>query len=216
MNHLSRIILAGAIALSLSPMASAQSAEGVAMAASAPGARAGAVEIEIRARIVEIDKADRTVTLRGPKGNVVTVDVPPDVKNFDQMSVGDDVVVRHLAAVVAVLEPMAKRTGIRERIETTEVAKAPAGGMPGYAEMRTVEILAIIQSLDRKKNQVTLRGAKRTVTVDVPPSVDIKKLKVDDEVRVVFTEATVISVQSAAPAAAPASAAKPAAAASKS
>jgi hypothetical protein len=175
--------------------------------------RGGAAEIELRARIVEIDKADRTVTLRGPKGNVVTVDVPPSVKNFAQMSVGDDVVVRHLAAVVAVLEPMAKRTGIRERIETTEVAKAPAGGMPGYAEMRTVEVLAIIQSLDRKKNQVTLRGAKRTVTVDVPASVDIKKLKVDDEVRVVFTEATVISVESAAPAAAPASAAKPAAAA---
>ena len=216
MNHLSRVILAGAIALSVSPIVSAQSAEGVAMAASAPGMRGGAAEIEIRARIVEIDKADRTVTLRGPKGNVVTVDVPPSVKNFAQMSVGDDVVVRHLAAVVAVLEPMSKRTGIRERIETTEVAKAPAGGMPGYAEMRTVEVLAIIQSINQKKNQVTLRGAKRTVTVDVPASVDIKKLKVDDEVRVVFTEATVISVEAAAPAAAPASAAKPAAAASKS
>ena len=85
--------------------------------------------------------------------------------------------------------------------------------MPGFAEMRTVEVLAIIQSINQKKNQVTLRGAKRTVTVDVPASVDIKKLKVDDEVRVVFTEATVISVEAAVPAAAPASAAKPAAAA---
>ena len=211
MNHLSRVILAGAIALSFSPMVSAQSAEAVAVAASAPGARAGAVEIEIRARVVEIDKADRTVTLRGPKGNIVTVDVPPSVKNFAQMSVGDDVVVRHLEAVVAVLEPVAKRTGIRERIETTEVATAPAGGMPGYAEMRTVEVLAIIQSINQKKNQVTLRGAKRTVTVNVPASVDIKKLKVDDEVRVVFTEATVISVQHTDATAAPA----PAAAASK-
>ena len=241
MNHLSRVILAGAIALSFSPMVSAQSAEAVAVAASAPGARAGAVEIEIRARVVEIDKADRTVTLRGPKGNIVTVDVPPSVKNFAQMSVGDDVVVRHLEAVVAVLEPMSKRTGIRERIETTEVAKAPAGGMPGFAEMRTVEVLAIIQSINQKKNQVTLRG------VDVPgaakplrqcapcvsvlcssefaeqfhdapgfgwepvsPGVDIKKLKVDDEVRVVFTEATVISVEHPT-----AAAAAPAAAASK-
>ena len=207
MNPLSRVILAGAIALSLSQLASAQSAEVVAVAASAPGIRAGAAEIEIRARVVEIDRADRTVTLRGPKGNVVTVDVPPGVKNFSQMRVGDDVVVRHLAAVVAELEPVAKRTGIRERIETTETAQAPAGGMPGYAQMRTVEVLAIIQSINPKKNQVTLRGAKRTVTVDVPPSVDIKKLKVDDEVRVVFTEATVISVTHAAPAAAAASAA---------
>jgi hypothetical protein len=83
--------------------------------------------------------------------------------------------------------------------------------MPGYAEMRTVEVLAIIQSINKKKNQVTLRGAKRTMTVDVPASVDIKKLKVDDEVRVVFTEATVISVQHTDATAAPA----PAAAASK-
>jgi hypothetical protein len=53
------------------------------------------------------------------------------------------------------------------------------------------------------------------MTVDVPASVDIKKLKVDDEVRVVFTEATVISVQHPDAAAAAAAAPAPAAAASK-
>jgi len=209
----SQLALAGAVSLSLCLPALAQGVAVAETAASAPNIRAASREVVIRARVVELDKADRTATLRGPKGNLVTVDVPASVKNLDQVNVGDDVVIHHLAAVVAKLEPMAKRTGIRERIERTEGAVSAPGQLPGLSEVRTVEVLAVVQSLNAKTRQATLRGARRTVTVDVPSDVNMRDLKVGDEVRAVFTEATVISVERAPTPATPAVKAAPAAAA---
>ena len=207
MTFLPRLILASALALTFAAPACAQSVTVATTAASAPSVRASAREVEIRARVVEIDKVGRTVTLRGVRGNVVTVDVPASVKNLDQVSVGDFVTVRHLSAVIARLEPLAKKSGIRERIESTETTTAPEGGLPGVSELRKVEVLAIVQSINRKAHQATLRGAKRTVTVDVPSDVDLTQVKVGDEVRAWFTEAVVISVERAVPAARAASAA---------
>jgi hypothetical protein len=151
-------------------------------------------EVEIRARVVELDMARRLATLKGPKGIVVTVEVPAEVKNFDQVRVGDDLVVRYAAAVVARLEP-ASKGGIRERVESTSAATAASGGMPGSAAQRTVEVLVVVQALDRKARTATLRGAKRTVSVNVPEGIDISKIKVGDEVHAVMIEALVLNVE---------------------
>jgi hypothetical protein len=198
MKTMSRYTLAAALALSLPMLATAQSATVAAAAASAPGARAAGAAIVVRARIVELDKVGRVVTLKGPKGNIVTVAIPPEVKNLDKVNVGDNVVIRYLTGMAVKLEPTANKSGIRERIESTQDMKAPAGGMPGIAEVRTVEVLAIVQSIDRKAKQATLRGAKRIITIDVPDNIDLSKVKVGDEVRAVFTEAAVVSVEPAA------------------
>jgi len=107
-------------------------------------------------------------------------------------------VVRYAAAVAAKLDRVAK-TGIRERVETTGSVTAAQGAMPGTAAGRTVEILAVIKEIHKKEGLVTLRGAKRTVTVRVPESVDIKKLKVGDEVHALFVEAALLSVEMARP-----------------
>lgn len=190
----SSFVVACALALPVGAMAQGTSAG--AMKAGAPGARMAAGEVEVRAKVVELDAARRTATLRRPKGDLVTVDVPAEVKNFDQVRVGDDVVVRYTTAIAARIEPTTK-SGIRERIESTAAASAPAGSLPAGGAARSVEALAVITALDRKTGSVTLRGAKRTVKVAVPTGVDITKLKVGDEVRVVFVEAAVLSVERA-------------------
>jgi hypothetical protein len=194
MTRVPSIVLALACAAAVPSLAWAQGASVAAAAGKAPGARMAAGEVEIRAKVVELDTARRLATLKGPKGNVVTLEVPAEVKNFDQMRVGDDVVVRYAAAVVARLEP-ASKSGIRERVESTSAATAAAGGMPGSAAQRTVEVLVVVQALDRKARTATLRGAKRTVSVNVPEGIDIRKIKVGDEVRAVMVEALVLNVE---------------------
>ncbi|MDP1791623.1 MAG: hypothetical protein Q8L12_13705 [Methylibium sp.] len=192
------LVLACACTLSLAGVADAQSVAVGEATARAPGMRAKSSEIEVRAKIVELDQARRSAVLRGPKGKLFTVDVPAEVKNFDQVRVGDDLVVRYVVAVAAALEPVSKRSGIRERVETAASSQAPSGGLPGSASGRMVEVLAVIEALDRKARTATLKGAKRTVTVAVPEGVDMTRLKVGDEVRAAFAEAAVISVESAA------------------
>jgi hypothetical protein len=194
MARVSSLVLAMACAAAVPSWAWAQSASVAAVAGKASGARMAAGEVEIRARVVELDMARRLATLKGPKGNIVTVEVPAEVKNFDQMRVGDDLVVRYAAAVVARLEPVSK-SGIRERVESTSAATAASGGLPGAAGQRTVEVLAVVQALDRKARTATLRGAKRTVSVNVPEGIDISKIKVGDEVHAVMIEALVLNVE---------------------
>ena len=128
-----------ACALTLPGAAWAQSASVAAAGASAPGARFAAGEIEVRARVVELDTAGRTATLRGPRGQLVTVAIPAEVKNLEQIRVGDDLMVRYVSAVAARLEP-ASNSGIRERVESSGAVAAPAGAAPGAAGARTVEI----------------------------------------------------------------------------
>jgi nucleoid-associated protein YgaU len=44
---------------------------------------------------VGIDKADRTVALLGPEGDVVEVEVSSEARNFDQIEIGDKVKVEY-------------------------------------------------------------------------------------------------------------------------
>jgi hypothetical protein len=194
MNRTASLLITCALALPAA--AFAQSAAVTAATAAAPGARGAAGEVTVRARFVEIDKVARTATLRGPNGHLTTVAVPADVKNFDQVNVGDTLLIRHVMAVAARLEP-ATASGIRERVESNAVAKAPAGGAPGVGAVRTVEVLAVIEDLDRKARTATLRGVHRTVRVSVPETVDMSKIKVGGEVRAVITEAMVLAVEPA-------------------
>jgi hypothetical protein len=158
--------------------------------------RVSSAVVEVRGRIVELDKTARTATVVGPKGRSTTLDVPEAVKNFDQVQVGDEVVLRYAMAVAVSLQPT-KGSGIRERVDTTGAASTEAGSLPGVVGGRKVEILADVAHVNTKAHTVTLRGVKRTMTLLVPEGVDIKTLKVGQQVRAVFVEAVVLDVQRA-------------------
>jgi len=52
-------------------------------------------EVSINATVEAIDYDKRTVDLKGPKGNVVTLKVGPEAKNFNQVKVGDRVAAKY-------------------------------------------------------------------------------------------------------------------------
>jgi hypothetical protein len=71
--------------------------------ATAPkGQKPGGMAIEavdMSATVQAIDRAARTVTIKGPEGNAVTVKVDPSVKGFDQLQVGASIHARYVEAV---------------------------------------------------------------------------------------------------------------------
>ena len=79
--------------------------------------------------IVGVDKAARTVDIKGPKGRVATYAVDPRVKNFDQIKVSDRVRLDYEAAIALALVKGGNE--IREKVESQSVASAPAGAKPG-------------------------------------------------------------------------------------
>ena len=163
-----------------------------------PGKGAAARLTTITASVEAVDAANRTVTLKGPRGNVHTLPVGPQVKNFDKIKVGDRVAVRYYEALS--LELKKGGSGIRERSEREGTAQAKPGEQPAAAAARQVTVVADVVGVDAKRQVVTLRGPKRTVELKVRDPEQIKRVKVGDQVEATYTEALAVSVEPAPPA----------------
>lgn len=73
----------------------------------AKGAKPGVITTdtsEIRGTVEAIDYAARTVTLKGPGGNMAICNVDESVKNFKNVSLGDEIVLRVTNAMALVVE----------------------------------------------------------------------------------------------------------------
>ena len=73
----------------------------------APGGKPGGVAvetIEMTAKVEDIDYKARTVTLRGPQ-KTVTLKVDKDVKRFNEVKKGDEIVVRRTEALAVDVKP---------------------------------------------------------------------------------------------------------------
>jgi Cu/Ag efflux protein CusF len=149
----------------------------------------------ITASVEAVDPANRTVTLKGPRGNVLTLPAGPEVKNFDQIKVGDRVVVRYVEALS--LELKKGGAGIRERVESETGARAQPGERPAAGAARQVSVTADVVAVNPKRQTVTLRGPKQTVTLKVRDPKQLKLVKAGDQVEATYTEAAAISVEPA-------------------
>jgi hypothetical protein len=196
-----------AAAFAATALAQQPGATGSAVVTSEPGRAAVVQAAEISAQVVAIDKATRTVTLKGPQGKVVDIVAGDEVKNFDQIKLGDFVVARYLQAMTLELRKTKGAAGdvtVRE-----EAARAKPGERPAAAGAREVTAIADVIGVDPKKSTITLKGPRgNVVTLDVKNPDQFKVVKKGDQVQVTYTEALALSVE---PAPKPA-AAKPAAA----
>jgi Cu/Ag efflux protein CusF len=173
-------------------------AKSAAMVASAPGTGTITSAVSISARVEAIDKAQRQLTLKGPKGNVQTVTAGPDVRNFDQIQVGDMVVARYVESLTLTLKKDGKE--LRGKTEKEDSARAKAGEKPAGIVGRQVEVTADVIKADAKTQTLTLKGPNQTVELKVPDPAQFKLVKVGDQIQAVYTEAVALSVESAAPA----------------
>jgi Cu/Ag efflux protein CusF len=62
--------------------------------------------VQITANVEAIDYQNRTITLKGPQGNIKTFKVDPSIQRFDQIKQGDQVVVSYTEALlITVVRP---------------------------------------------------------------------------------------------------------------
>ena len=71
---------------------------------SEPGKATAARTVQVSAQVVGIDKATRTLTLKGSKGEVVDMVASDEVKRFDEIKVGDSIVARYIEALTLELK----------------------------------------------------------------------------------------------------------------
>jgi hypothetical protein len=168
---------------------------GATLTATAPGKGVAERVAEITATVKAVDAAQRSVTLEGPGGDIVTLPVGPEVDNFDQIRVGDLVVVRFLEALA--LELKKHGTARRERSERGVTETARPGERPAGFVTREVHVIADVIAILPQTQTVRLRGPTRVVELRVHDPEQFRLVEVGDQVEATYTEAVAVSVEPA-------------------
>ena len=195
LNKVSMLLAATILAAPLSAIA--QSApQAASLVAKAPGKIGEADAIQIQGKVKAINKKTRNVTLEGPNGNQLVLPAGDEVKNFDQIRIGDLVTLTYVQALVVELKAV-ENNGIRERRESSSQTSAPLGSKPSGTIEQTVTVIANVVAINPKAQTVTLRGAKRTIEVGVQDPELLKKVKVGNQVEATYVEGIALSVVAA-------------------
>lgn len=171
--------------------------QGAAMMEKQPGQVSAAGVVVVRGTITAINAERREVTIKRPKGDEVVVPAGPEVRNFDQIKVGDQVVLRQAQSVIMDLKKTDGKGGIRERSDRESSGVARPGDKPGIAAMHEVHIVADVTAIDAKAHTVTLRGVHGSRTLQVRDPAVLKNVKKGDQVDVVLVEGEALSVEAA-------------------
>jgi translation elongation factor P/translation initiation factor 5A len=193
--NLTVLSLLPAALLSFSSCSTEPKHQGVGFEVIQPG-QAGGVRVQTykeTATVTGIDNVTRKVTLVTKDGTKSTVKCGPDVANFAQIEVGDQV----KAVVTEQLVVFVRRPGEPSGDGAAGVvALAPIGAKPGGVTANTEEITAKVKAIDLKHRRATLLFPDGTNhTFKVRPDVDMTKHSVGDEVVIRATEAVAISVE---------------------
>ena len=155
----------------------------------------GGYEVETfttTATVVAIDSAKRKLTLQTQDGKKTSFKADPQMVNFPQIRVGDQVNATVTEEVVVALW----RTGtMPPDAAAGMVALSPVGAKPSGLMVATTRMTATITALDAPKRKLTFQcedGTSKTIKVD--KSVDISQAAVGDKLTIQVTEAAAITV----------------------
>jgi len=156
-----------------------------------PG-RAAAAGRKIRATVEAIDKDKGTVTLKGPQGRTVTLNVR-DKSKLDAVQVGDPVVATYVEAVAfQVKKAGTAAPGVSTK--ESQVSSKP-GETPAGAVGREITVTTTIVGIDKKNHTVTIKGPEgNTETVKAKDPKNLDLVKVGDLVEITYTQALAIAL----------------------
>ena len=149
-------------------------------------------QVEAIVTVTKVDAKARTVTIRGPRGNLATLNVPPESQNLDRVKPGDRFKVAYAEAAVIALT----RGGEPKAAVDEQVVVAPKGANPGGYKVKTQMVSGVIDAIDYKNRYIAVRGPKgNTLALPVSPEVkDFDKVMVGDKITVAFSQALVIDM----------------------
>jgi hypothetical protein len=159
---------------------------------SSPGKVSAMADTELKGTVTAVDKATRRVTLKGSQGRMVELLASNEVKNFDQIRVGDNVTVWYQEALSIELRKSKGALGATEVVGTAH--SATPGERPVTVVGREVQVTAEVVNVDPVKSIISLKGPRgNVVDLKVKNPDHFKVVKTGDLVDAVYTEARAIA-----------------------
>lgn len=188
------VALAAVVLLAATPPLSAQQQAPKAQQ-QAPKVNAGEV-VTMSAKVVSVDQASREVVLEGSNGARRTIRLGPDVRNLSQLKPGDLVKATYTQAVAVEL----KKGGGKGRSSDVaeEAVRSKEGDKPGGKLQRRVTLVGTVEQVDHANRLVSVMGPGGNVVEVVVAKPAMERVKVGDQVELVYTEALAIDVSASA------------------
>lgn len=192
-----------ALALSINP-AHAQDAKAPAAAPAGgevlvvgrgKGEVAAAGKRVVRGTITNVNAERREFTVKRSTGEEVVVPTGPEVKNFNQIKVGDQVVLREAESVVLSLQKATAGKELRQRSVAETMYVAQPGDKPGIAATRETHVVADVIAVNKKEGSVTLKGTSRTRVFYLDDKTALDNIKKGDQVEAVVKEGESLSIE---------------------
>jgi hypothetical protein len=154
-------------------------------------------ENEAVVTVTKVDKEARTVTFRGPRGNLGTLNVPRESQNFDQVKPGQQYKMKYVEAVAVEI----RAGGAPAAAAAQDVTLNPKGSKPGGLVVRTVQLAGVVDAVDYNERYIAVRGPKGNVLpLKVAENIDMKGVAAGDRITVTHTAALAIEMTAQAPA----------------
>jgi hypothetical protein len=177
-------------------LASFALATGASAAAQASHSISRTDSVQESVTVASLDPATRHLVVKRPSGELVSMKVPPEVRNFSQLKPGDHIVTTYSREIeIALLPP-----GHAPPKETATVvaAHAPEGEMPAAAAASRIVVTGAILAIDPKTHVVKMVNPKggevhEFTVVDPQGQKMMGKLKVGDKITAHVNESLLIS-----------------------
>jgi hypothetical protein len=145
----------------------------------------------ITATIEAIDKANRVVTLKGPKGNSVDVKAPDQMEGFNSLKVGDEVTATYFAAVML----RARKPGDPAADGEPATTVRRTERTPGSDTRQERTFTVTIEAVDMRAPSLRVKGPQgRVVTMTVADPKQLQNLKAGDTVDLTYFESLLVKV----------------------
>lgn len=146
------------------------------------------------AEVEAVDYETRVVTLRRADGEEIVFTAGEEVRNLEQVVVGDMLVAEYIETVS--IEVVANDGTEASEASSGATARAEKGEMPGYAAMDTTVVTATVEEINIEANTFKLKEADGSIHEYVARNPDnLTRAKVGDLVITTVSTAVAIAVE---------------------
>lgn len=162
---------------------------------------AASTSATLQGRITAIDKSTREVAVTGTDGSSVDIVAGPDIRNFSQLKVGDQVALDYRAAVALELEPAGSAPLGATASQSRTVPKR--GSIPGGARSNTISLVTEVAAVNPERGTIALRGESgntQLIAVERPDlRAKLPNVKRGDLLRISYTQAVALGIRRDSP-----------------
>lgn len=145
--------------------------------------------------VTDIAKETRDVTLKGPDGEMATITAGPEIKRFDEISVGDIITFDFYTYLKAEFRTPTSAELAEPFVVLEGEGKAPEGEAPAGAVGEMVKAVVTIEVLNRPQMFAVVEGPNGNyLTIPMKDAAFMEKLNIGQVVIMTYAEAVAVSL----------------------